>query len=93
MTDYNDGKWHGWNGGECPVHPESVVEIKAAAGWQAEGKAQSAFWDHNISDGNIVDFRVVKEHNGPREVWYDEIEKNTPKILVMLTVTIPFSAR
>ena len=26
MVDYNDGKWHAWNGGECPVHPESLVE-------------------------------------------------------------------
>lgn len=25
MTDYNDGKWHGWNGGKCPVHPKSNV--------------------------------------------------------------------
>ena len=24
MVDYNDGNWHGWDGGECPVHPESV---------------------------------------------------------------------
>lgn len=23
--DYNNGRWHGWNGGECPVHPKSVV--------------------------------------------------------------------
>ena len=27
MTSYNDGKWHGWNGGECPVHPETEVEF------------------------------------------------------------------
>ena len=27
MTNtYNDGKWHGWNGGECPVHPKTVVD-------------------------------------------------------------------
>ena len=26
MTNYNDGKWHGWNGGECPVHPKSMVD-------------------------------------------------------------------
>lgn len=27
MTDYNDGKWHGWNGGECPVDPASVIDV------------------------------------------------------------------
>lgn len=28
VTDYNDGQWHGWNGGECPVHPETVVDTR-----------------------------------------------------------------
>lgn len=27
MTDYSDGEWHGWNGGECPVRPDGVVSI------------------------------------------------------------------
>ena len=26
MEDYNDGGWHLWNGGECPVHSKTVVE-------------------------------------------------------------------
>lgn len=30
MTNYNDGKWHGWNGGKCPVHPESIVQVQFA---------------------------------------------------------------
>lgn len=28
MTNYNDGKWHGWNGGECPVHADSLIETR-----------------------------------------------------------------
>ncbi|SEU02446.1 hypothetical protein [Paracoccus homiensis] len=28
MSDYNDGKWHGWNGGECPVHDKSTVQTR-----------------------------------------------------------------
>ena len=25
--DYNNGKWHGWNGGHRPVHHESVIDV------------------------------------------------------------------
>lgn len=27
MTDYRDGYWHRWNGGECPVNPKDKVII------------------------------------------------------------------
>ena len=36
MTDYNDGKWHGWNGGECPVHPESELKVWFQSGFLQE---------------------------------------------------------
>ncbi len=40
MTDYNDGKWHGWNGGECRVTPVSSW----ASGPDADaGSANSRF--------------------------------------------------
>jgi len=26
MTEYNDGKWHGWSGGECPVDLLATVD-------------------------------------------------------------------
>jgi hypothetical protein len=69
MTDYNDGKWHGWNGGDCPVHGETVVDVI----WMpmigddenhAVGiKAKTVAWDH------IDAFRVVKPHREPSEWW------------------------
>lgn len=74
MEDYNDGKWHGWNGGECPVHPLSVVE----AVWHdpnhntvgmfgprpaAETNGPRLAWSH------VVKFRVVKEHREPKVWW------------------------
>ena len=31
--NYNDGRWHGWNGGECPVHPETVVVVVTETHW------------------------------------------------------------
>lgn len=80
MTDYNDGKWHGWNGGECPVHPESKVEVvlygASPADWDFAGQY---YWKHNsaISTDSIVAFRVTKpyvEPRKPQEFWVNVYE-------------------
>lgn len=80
QVNYNDGKWHGWNGGECPVHPKSEVEVRFrgyakeyylcdrrdAGGWA---------WRHDDSNYDIIAFRVIKEHKEPpkpREWWVSE---------------------
>lgn len=78
MTNYNDGKWHGWNGGECPVHPKTLVDTR----WQDEsrgslgeilaGNVMSECWTHTNSIkhcNRIIAFRVIKEHREPREWW------------------------
>jgi hypothetical protein len=68
MTDYNDGKWHGWNGGECPVHPKSVIEAyyfphgHIGPPWHFEGVAAGKKWELPFL------FRVVKEFREPREM-------------------------
>lgn len=71
MTNYNDGKWHGWNGGECPVHLKSNVRVL----WHSDdgedvrcGMAGYLAWLGN-ERGNIVAFRVIKEHKEPRDLW------------------------
>lgn len=67
MTNYNDGKWHGHNGGECPVHPETVVHAvyqNTHSFGEITGKAVDVAWDHPI-----IAFRVIKEHKQPREFW------------------------
>lgn len=76
MVDYNDGKWHGWNGGECPVHPETIVE---GIYFDPEKKCvdhRSPVGDRAICfdwtrDGclELIAFRVIKEHKEPREFW------------------------
>lgn len=66
MADYNDGSWHGWNGGECPVHPETMVEVALENGI-ASGRATG--WDWDSESDPIVAFRVVKEHQEPREFY------------------------
>lgn len=72
QVNYNDGLWHGWNGGECPVHRDTIVEIVTSApiGGLNEGMACRFVWDHADYLGNpLVAFRVIKEHREPREWW------------------------
>ena len=71
MTNYNDGNWHGWNGGECPVHPKSVVDVFFANGRKGSSKVEAKFlrWSRISSCGDVVKFRVVKEYREPRECW------------------------
>jgi len=85
--NYNDGKWHGWNGGECPVHPESEVECictsdsKPVDTWTTRLHAGRATWDSPSS--GIRAFRVVKEHKEPvrpREYWILDDENEEAEI-------------
>ncbi len=73
MTNYNDGKWHGWNGGECPVHPESEVEAVYTRSEIFKGivsdVAKAFSWEDSEYSLGLVAFRVVKEHRKPREFW------------------------
>lgn len=73
MTDYNNGKIHGWNGGECPVHPHTVVSIWKRSGSMAwSGKAGNVWWDHRETEGDIIAFQVVKQHVEPKVIWVNE---------------------
>ena len=72
-NDYNDGKIHGWNGGECPVHPETVVIIWTDAG-SMEGQAGHCRWSIDTTgwDPDIVAFKVVKPYVEPKVIWVNE---------------------
>ena len=72
MSDYNDGKWHGWNGGECPVDPDYEVEPIWIDGRTARNRM--AFRAGGISWGGDFDvpiaFRVTKPAPPkPRTMW------------------------
>lgn len=61
-TQYNDGEWHGWDGGDCPVHPESMVEHRLT-----RGGIHVPVHARNIEWSRPLLFRVTKEHKEPRE--------------------------
>lgn len=73
MIDYNDGKIHGWNGGECPVHPETIVNIWfRGSGYDEVFTAKVLRWSHNYNDGDVIAFRVTKAHREPKTIWVNE---------------------
>jgi hypothetical protein len=77
MTDYNDGSWHGWNGGECPVHPDSEVEAMYISASQIavihdKRRARRFVWDAPVS--SVIAFRVTKPYREPRVIWVNEHE-------------------
>jgi hypothetical protein len=73
MTDYNNGQIFGWNGGECPVHPETVVRYWLRCGRTFdENTAYALRWSHQESAGDIVAFQVVKQHVEPKVIWVNE---------------------
>lgn len=78
--NYNDGKWHGWGGGECPVHPETVVETKDLDGYEEEVNSGAVNWDHGFGCNDIVAFRVIKEHKEPREFWIVKAPNELPEV-------------
>ena len=78
MTDYNDGKIHGWNGGDCPVHPETVVDVWLRNGIIEEIRAAVLLWKHKNNGGDIIAFQVVKQFVEParpaalKVIWVNE---------------------
>ncbi len=73
MTDYRDGKIHGWNGGECPVHPNDGVRVWPRVGTPMVGLPTSFAWFHTTHDTtrrrDIIAFQVTKKHEEPLTFW------------------------
>ena len=53
--------WIKWHGGECPVPPETKVEVELRGGAVREARAGNYYWDHYDDDGDIVSYRTVTE--------------------------------
>ncbi len=78
----NDG-WIEWKGGECPVAPETPVEIKYKWGntppshWMRSGCAAVNYsWSHGWGVSDIIAYRIIEE---PKEEDKG-IEAPSPKI-------------
>lgn len=58
------GEWIGWNGGECPVHPKTIVEVVR---WHTRVKERgdAINWD------DVIAYRVIEEHKEPKEYWIE----------------------
>lgn len=81
MTDTYDKEnhWYGWNGGECPVHPETKIEAAFAAVVETTIDVAGGFtWEHlNDRLSDIIAFRITKlyrEPGKPREWWVNFYE-------------------
>lgn len=78
---YNDGQIHGWNGGDCPVHPETVVKFWLRGSESCDldtVPAKTVTWGHYSYGWDIIAFRVVKEYVEPvrpaasKVIWVNE---------------------
>ena len=73
MNDYNDGQIHGWNGGECPVHPDTRIIF-----WTNEGRfeadANHCRWSKDTTglDPDVIAFQVTKPYVEPKVIWVNE---------------------
>lgn len=71
MADYNDGEWHGWNGGECPVHPKTEIEVvyrhKNGNLFTTIGVTFGFVFIHRDDYMNLIVFRVIKPYVEPPE--------------------------
>lgn len=74
MTNWNDGTIHGWNGGDCPVHPETVVQYWLRDRLGGARVAGGCFWGHDDVASDIIAFRVVKQYVEPKVIWANEYE-------------------
>ena len=56
------GPWIKWNGGDCPVLPDTSVEVKLRCGViKQAAPAKSYRWRHDGDGVDIVEYRVITE--------------------------------
>ena len=56
------GPWIKWDGGECPVPPDTRVEVKLRSGNVMGPRLAYRYrWKHIDSNGDIVEYRTVTE--------------------------------
>lgn len=57
-----DGGWIPWDGGVCPVNPESMVDVLYAVGIRRRRFANTVDWDVPKSSGaRVVSYKVLED--------------------------------
>lgn len=78
LTAKNDG-WIDWQGGECPVSGDTVVEVKyrnPLPGHINNGQACYFSWSHEDDDGDIIAYRLHKQQEAWQAEADDEVDLN-----------------
>ena len=59
------GPWIKWHGGECPVPPDTLVEVKLRCGHICYGprRAGDYFWKHEYGATDIFSYQVAIEQS------------------------------
>lgn len=52
-----------WNGGECPVSPDTLVEVRLRNGCLKKNTAACFRWNRRLFGGDIVAYRVLERHD------------------------------
>lgn len=67
-------RWIKWNGGECPVHPETLIQYELRdneLGATCGERARDCDWSHNSPNldkaAEIIAYRVIKEYEQSAE--------------------------
>jgi len=61
QQERGDG-WIEWGGGDCPVEPMAIVEVKFTQTPKDEGIAHCWDWHHEEGENNIIAYRIIPEH-------------------------------
>ena len=75
MTEYVTGQIYGWNGGECPVHPETKIKIWTRNALLCSGvnaDVPRCEWKHKQNGHDIIAFQVITPYAEPETVWVNE---------------------
>jgi hypothetical protein len=71
MTD-----WIEWSGGECPVSPDKLVEVKCSDGYTTVETANSFFWEHGLEGvADITAYRLYETEQPKQSKLKDSGER------------------
>jgi hypothetical protein len=60
-----EANWIEWKGGECPVPPEELVEVKFELGGKHKAQGQSFRWSNNDREDDIIAYRLCSTTDNP----------------------------